>query len=243
MKWLPELNETRRHPVLSWQQVRAYWHSTWTRISALWGKLPGWRERLDYQAYLLAGCGMISSLLLALGHLSTSGSIEKRLAEDLQASLQEVLPPELYDNDLLHSVLVVPAEGEGIGRPQTEVYLARKQNQLTGVAFTVVAPDGYSGAITLMIGVDPQGKLLGVRTIKHNETPGLGDKVEVAKSDWVLRFVGHSLADTRFQVKKDSGDFDQFTGATITPRAVVKAVAGGLQFFVRHHDEWAHTAQ
>lgn len=99
---------------------------------------------------------------------------------------------------------------------------------------------GYSGEIQVLLGVDPEGRILGVRVIRHTETPGLGDKIELAKSDWVLAFNGRSLGDPppeRWAVKKDGGVFDQFTGATITPRATVKAVKEGLVLFAAHREE------
>lgn len=195
------------------------------------------RTLLHYQGLLLAGLAFAAALFLGLGDLATSGSIARRLDEDLQASLQQVLPPELYDNQPLHDSVKIPSVGEETGYADTDVYLARKNGQLTGAAFRMIAPDGYSGNIILILGVDSDGKVLGVRIIAHAETPGLGDKIETAKSDWIKAFDGRSLQGTRWKVKKDGGDFDQFAGATITPRAVVKRVQGGLEFFRRHRDQ------
>jgi electron transport complex protein RnfG len=111
------------------------------------------------------------------------------------------------------------------------IYRAYNNNQPAGVIFQTIAPNGYSGNIYILMGVFPDGRVSGVRVIKHAETPGLGDKIEVAKSNWILEFSGRGLRDenrTRWAVKKDNGDFDQFTGATITPRAVVGAVKNAL---------------
>lgn len=209
----------------------------WPDLRAWWAILPTLRERLDYQTALLAAFGLFVSLILAFGNLGTRGAIETRLEEDLKASLAEVLPAALYDNDLLASTVTLPSAGEGTGLNQTEVYVARRQGQVTAVAYRLIAPDGYAGPISLIIGVAADGRLLGVRTLAHNETPGLGDKIDAAKSDWVRSFEGKSLENAKFKVKKDGGDFDQFTGATITPRAYVKAVAGGLAFFAAHRTE------
>lgn len=194
------------------------------------------RTLLSYQALFLAGLAFAAALLLGIGDLATSGSIQRRLDEDMQASLQQVLPAGLYDNQPLHDVIRLPSPGEETGYDATEIHLAKKGGQVTGAAFRLIAPDGYSGNIFLILGVDRDGKVLGVRVIAHAETPGLGDKIETAKSDWILTFNGRGLDDTRWKVKKDGGEFDQFAGATITPRAVVKRVEAGLRFFQRHRD-------
>jgi electron transport complex protein RnfG len=113
------------------------------------------------------------------------------------------------------------------------VYRATKGGKVTGVAYEI-AGSGYAGPIKLMLGVDADGKVLGVRALAHKETPGLGDKIEVKKGDWILRFTGLSLGappKDKWKVKKDGGQFDQFSGATITPRGVVTAVRNGLEFF------------
>jgi electron transport complex protein RnfG len=202
--------------------------------------LDALRQRLDYQTYLLAACALVASLLMGFGDLITKGSIERRQAEDLQATLGQVLPAELYDNDILAHRKFIEAPGEETGFDRTEVYVARKNGEVTGVAFKLLALGGYSGAVTLMMGIDRDGKILGVRVIAHAETPGLGDKIETQKSNWILGFAGRSLENTPSQgwrVKKDGGDFDQFAGATVTPRAVVRGVAGGLRFFERHRAE------
>jgi len=104
------------------------------------------------------------------------------------------------------------------------------------VAFET-ARKGYSGEIRLLLGIDENGKLLGVRVLKHTETPGLGDKIEVNRSDWITRFNGLSLGnppEAQWAVKKDGGPFDQFAGATITPRAVVNGIRDGLRLFAAH---------
>jgi electron transport complex protein RnfG len=197
------------------------------------------RGRIDYQTYLLAAAGLAASLLLGLGDLATRSSIDRRLAEDMALTLDQVLPARLHDNDLLQDPLNIGADAEPeLG--QTEVYRARKNGEVTAVAFRLDAKGGYSGPIALMMGVDRDGTVLGVRVITHAETPGLGDKIERTKSDWILSFDGRSLDNTSNQgwkVKKDGGDFDQFAGATITPRAVVQGVASGLAFFRRHRDQ------
>jgi Na+-translocating ferredoxin:NAD+ oxidoreductase subunit G len=112
-------------------------------------------------------------------------------------------------------------------------YRSRLQGELTGIAFAVTAPDGYSGNIDIMVGVDPQGTVTGVAILRHAETPGLGDKI--AFPAYTDSFRGQHLDGADWRVKKDGGDFDQLTGATISPRAVVGAIRGGLEFFRDHH--------
>jgi electron transport complex protein RnfG len=110
---------------------------------------------------------------------------------------------------------------------------------VVAVILPVTAPDGYSGTIELIVGVNRDGTVAGVRALQHRETPGLGDKVDVKKSDWVLDFNGHSLGqppEEQWTVKKDGGVFDTFTGATITPRAVTAAVKRGLLYFDAHRE-------
>lgn len=166
--------------------------------------------------------------------------IEAAHQAELLASLTELLPPDSYDNDLLHDTSTITAPNLlGTGKPVT-LYRARKQGKPVAVLFEAVAPDGYSGPIRLLIGIRADGHLLGVRVLEHRETPGLGDKIEKSKTDWVDSFVGRQLTPTnesQWAVKKDGGMFDQFTGATITPRAVVKAVKKALIFFNRNREK------
>jgi len=215
--------------------LRGFALGRWEKLRRQFDDLDALRQRLDYQTYILAAAGLASSLLLGFGDLATRGSIAARQEEDIQATLEQVLPSELHDNSLLHDVKAIAEDGK-----TTPVYIARKQGAVTGVAFKFVANGGYSGPISLMMGVDKDGTVLGVRVVAHAETPGLGDKIERGKSDWILSFNQRSLENTlpeRWRVKKDGGDFDQFAGATITPRAVVHGVEAGLKFFKQHRDE------
>jgi Na+-translocating ferredoxin:NAD+ oxidoreductase subunit G len=194
---------------------------------------PALRSTLAYQAGLLGVVAAIAAALLTAGHLLTRDAIEARQLEALRNSLALVVPAEVHDNDLLGDSLSLPApEGERL------VYRARQGGQTSGVAFRVTGY-GYSGAIRLLMGVAADGRLLGVRVLSHAETPGLGDKIEARRHDWILGFDGLSLGnppEEEWGVKKDGGRFDQFTGATITPRAVVKAVKEGLQWFRDHRE-------
>ncbi|MDD3517806.1 MAG: electron transport complex subunit RsxG [Chromatiales bacterium] len=200
--------------------------------------IPSYRKRVGYHATFLGIIALLSSAALVIGNLRTQDEIALRHLEDMQASLSQVIPATLHDNAPLHEVARLPAPF-GMRASEVEVYRAARNGEIAAVAFRITAPNGYSGPIQLIMGVDRDGRVLGVRVLSHAETPGLGDKIEVARSPWIRGFDGLSLADTpreEWRVKKDGGRFDQFTGATITPRAVVGAVHEGLQFFQRHRD-------
>ena len=198
------------------------------------------RPTLRYQAGILAGFAFAASILLGVADWATRGVIELRLEEDLKSSLEEVVPPDLYDNNLLADTVTLASGDAAFGADQTVVYLARKGNRVNAVCFKFVAPDGYAGPIHLVMGIARNGEILGVRVISHTETPGLGDKIEITKSKWILNFNGKSLDNLTFEewaVKKDGGAFDQFAGATITPRKVVQAIRRGLEFYQAHRPE------
>ena len=158
----------------------------------------------------------------------------------LLRSLHAIIPPSLYDNEIVNDTIRVVAPGHlGTSKPMT-VYRARHKGNPRAVAIEAVAPDGYNGSIRLLIGIAYDGTLTGVRVVAHQETPGLGDAIEARRSDWILVFDGPSLDNPEkenWQVKRDGGVFDQFTGATITPRAVVKAVYKCLEYFAIHKDD------
>ena len=168
-------------------------------------------------------------MLLVMTNGFTKDDIALRAIEDRQNSLAQVIPEGIHDNNLATDTLTLKNDQGN----EVVAYLAIKEGKVTGVAFET-SGSGYSGAIKVMLGVDLEGKILGARVLSHKETPGLGDKIEVKKGDWILRFTGLSIGNPPFEkwkVKKDGGQFDQFAGATITPRAVVKAIREGLQFF------------
>ncbi|TXR39849.1 electron transport complex subunit RsxG [Ectopseudomonas mendocina] len=173
---------------------------------------------------------------VALLQQGTAERIAKAEREAQVRALAEILPAGSYDNHLLDNRIELNAAELGHRSPQS-AYLALKGDQPSALILPVTAPDGYSGAIHLLVGIFADGSLAGVRVLSHKETPGLGDKIELAKSDWVRSFEGKSLNDPNedgWAVKKDRGEFDQFAGATITPRAVVKAVHGALRYFDTH---------
>ena len=168
----------------------------------------------------------------------TFDSTEERIAENqrraLLKSLNQLVPSDRYDNDIFSDTLLVhDPELLGTEEPVT-VYRARKDGWPVAAVLAPVAPDGYNGNIRLLVAINLDGTLAGVRVIQHRETPGLGDGIETDRSDWILGFNGKSLSNPAkkgWRVKRDGGQFDQFTGATITPRAVVKAVHKALLYF------------
>jgi electron transport complex protein RnfG len=185
---------------------------------------------------VILGCFCLGfGLLLALTYSRTRDDIAARGLEDKQNSLRQVIPPGLHDNDPVTDTL---AMSDAAGKPLT-VYRARREGKVTGVAYEIFGT-GYAGEMKLMMGIAADGKVLGVRVLAHKETPGLGDKIEVKKGDWILRFDGLSLGNPpaeRWKVKKDGGQFDQFAGATITPRGVLVAIRSGLDFFAANKDQ------
>jgi electron transport complex protein RnfG len=199
-------------------------------------KLAELRDRVGYQAGLLGAVALAASAALGLANQQTREPIAAAQARDLQESLRQVLPPERFDNDLVRDSVEVKGERGG-----TLVYRAFLGGAFSAAVFRA-SGRGYAGPIDLVMAVDRDGTVLGVRVTRHTETPGLGDMIEAAKDDWIRDFEGKSLehpAPARWQVKKDGGDFDQFAGATITPRAVVKAVREGLEFYAAHRAEIA----
>ena len=197
--------------------------------------VPATKPRMGIHAVILGVFCLGFGLMLAVTDRLTVDDIAARALEDRQNSLSQVMPDDLHDNNLVKDTLQV---SDASGKEIT-VYRARKAGLVTGVAYEILGT-GYAGEIKLMMGIDAQGKLLGVRALAHKETPGLGDKIEVKKGDWILRFTGLSLGNPpaeRWKVKKDGGEFDQFAGATITPRGVVRAIHGGLEFFAAHKAE------
>lgn len=168
-------------------------------------------------------------LILAITDRLTIADIGARALEDRQNSLAQVIPATLHDNNPVTDTLVMMNAHD----KEITVYRARKAGRVTGVAYEIFGT-GYAGEIKLMLGIDAEGRVLGVRVLAHKETPGLGDKIEEKKGDWILRFSGLSFGNPppeRWKVKKDGGQFDQFAGATITPRGVLAAIRSGLEFF------------
>ena len=180
---------------------------------------------------------LIGTAMLAFTHDRTEPTIARSQQAEKLALINQVLPAALYDNDLLASPQSAPPDALlGTRKPST-IWIARRGGAVSGVVLEAVAPDGYSGDIALLVGIDIDGNVTGVRVTAHRETPGLGDYIDRAKSAWIDQFAGKSLAappPRHWKVAKDGGVFDARAGATITPRAVVKAVKSALDYFARH---------
>ncbi|WP_289243409.1 MULTISPECIES: electron transport complex subunit RsxG [unclassified Methylophaga] len=182
---------------------------------------------------------IVATTMVAYTEQNTRQQIKENERQALLDAINILIPHEQYDNAILQDTILLPAtESLGTEEP-TQVFRARKQDQPVAVILTVVAPNGYSGRIKMLVGIYNDGTLAGVRVINHKETPGLGDKIDASRSDWIKQFEGLSLenpSSAKWKVKKDGGAFDQFTGATITPRAVVRAVKGSLEYFKNHRE-------
>lgn len=210
---------------------------------------PSLGQSILKNAIGLALFAFVTAGVIAIVQTNTKQTINENIAKAQARALYEITPATALDNDLLNDGLV-------IGAPETQatlntqllgpidknaqIYFAQKDNQTHTLIFPVVAPDGYTTAIQLLVGITVDGKVAGVRVIDHKETPGLGDKIELKKSPWVLSFNNTSLLapeTDNWKVKKDGGEFDSFTGATITPRAVINAVKNSLVFYQQNKQQ------
>lgn len=191
-------------------------------------------------AWGLSLFAIITAGLIALTQVVTKDKIAEQIKQARSKALLEVVPVGQFDNDLLDNAFWLKAEEQLGLKEASEAFVALKDGQPRYFILPLVAPDGYTGPIRLILSLDLTGTILGLRVIEHKETPGLGDKIDIKKSDWIRLFEGRSLENTQesgWAVKKDGGDFDQMTGATITPRAIVNAVYRGLQYFQNHQNE------
>ncbi len=194
-------------------------------------------KSIGFNSVVLGIFALITAAVLATTYLGTKDRITAAQREVAKRALLEIIPLTRHTNDLLLDTVPVPANywhTLGIDNEGGEVNIARQGDEPIAVIIPAVAPDGYNGDIRLIVGINIDGSLAGVRVVSHHETPGLGDKVDLKKSNWVLGFNGKSLvnpAPELWKVKKDKGAFDQFTGATITPRAVVQQVYKTLKYY------------
>ena len=188
----------------------------------------------------LAAFAGICTLVVSVVNYLTKDTIEAQKQLVLLQTLNQILPQESYNNDLAADCTLITNKAKlGSDKPQ-RIYRARLDEKPIAVVIETTAPDGYSGSIELMMAVKLDGTISGVKTLRHKETPGLGDKIEERKSDWIFSFKGQQVNgenDNRWAVKKDNGMFDQFTGATITPRAVVKAVKKTALYFAAEQQQ------
>jgi len=191
-----------------------------------------WRNML-IGALILCLFAVAGTGLVALTHEGTAERIVENERLALLQNLHQVLPAELHDNDIYTDAITVSSPLLGSNQP-VAVYRARKMGEPVAAIIASIAPDGYGGDIKLLVAIHYDGALSGVRVLNHKETPGLGDNIEAERSNWILGFEGRSIINPResqWKVKKDGGVFDQFTGATITPRAVVHAVYNTLRYY------------
>ena len=189
---------------------------------------------------------LIGTALLALTYELTRDTIARSEEKEKLKLVVQIAPATAYDNDIMKDTALL-APDELLGNDDTTVvYRGRLKNLPSIAVMQATAPDGYGGRINLIIAIFRDGRIGGVRVISHNETPGLGDYIDIAKNEWIKVFDGISLDNRKvsdWKVKKDSGTFDYMAGATVTPRAMVKAVHMALQYYDLHRDElFAKTA-
>ena len=180
-------------------------------------------------AWVLAVFSLGFTALMAGAYWLTRDTVLRNEAESRAQMVAQALPAGSFDNDLLaDSRPLSQADSYKLGMEDiAHVYLAKQGGQIKAAVVEAIAPDGYAGQIKLLVAVGRDGRTQGVRVVAHKETPGLGDYIDAAKSDWILQFEGKSLLQPlpeRWKVKKDGGRFDSVAGATVTPRAVIKAV-------------------
>jgi len=188
----------------------------------------------------LAVIAAICTVLVAATHRITADRIVANEQAWLERSLQPALSGLFYDSGVTESKLIIPAPHDLPGSEAAIIYRVYAENLPVAALFVISARDGYAGPIRILVGIDVQGKVSGVHVLEHRETPGLGDRVESTKSDWVKQFNGRSLVNPQrdgWAIRRDGGDFDQLSGASVTPRAIVKALRETLLYFAEHEDE------
>ena len=176
---------------------------------------------------------LVASAALSISYFLTKTPIEESDARAKRMFLNQVVPSNLYDNNLVKDTISAEPNPLIGNKKNIDIYRAKKNNQVVAVIIETIAPDGYSGEIKTLVGIGQKDKILGVRVITHKETPGLGDYIEVDKSHWIKNFNLKSLdemGEKEWAVKKDGGDFDYVSGATITSRAVVKSTYKSLLY-------------
>ncbi len=198
-------------------------------------------QSMGKNSLLLALFALITALILASTDLITEDRIAESERLAAQKALFEIVPLARHNNDLLVDLQPIPEQywlALGLDNGG-DVHIARLDDQPVAAIVPSITTDGYSGDIAMIVGINFDGTVAGVRVVDHKETPGLGDKVELRKSDWILSFNGKSLNNpeiSKWNVKKDRGDFDQFTGATITPKAVIHQIAKTLEYFEKDRE-------
>jgi len=193
-----------------------------------------WLASIGLSGSVLAVFAAITSVAIGWTYLATKDQIDMEVRRAEARQLLEIFPPETHDNDIVDDGFELIADTPLLGiREARQGYRVRRDDRVIGVILPATARDGYSGDIRALVGVRDDGSVAGVRVVAHRETPGLGDKVDLRKSDWILGFDNRSLSQpdlSGWNVEKDGGVFDQFTGATVTPRAVILATRRALEY-------------
>jgi len=198
------------------------------------------KPRVWISGAILAVLAAICTALVAITHSTTAPRIVANAQAYLEKSLQPVLEGLEYDGKLSESTLLIEPPHELPGTGPVTVYRVYADSAPVAALFVVTAKDGFTGPIKLLIGIDASGAISGVRVLEHRETPGLGDLIESAKSDWIEQFRKRSLADPDrelWAIKRDGGVYDQLTGASITPRSVIKAIKETLLYFEANQEQ------
>jgi len=194
---------------------------------------------VDAKQGLSLGIGAaVAIIIIVVTFTFTREAIKATEKRELESALIQLLEPDSYNNFPSNDVVQLTSESLGSNKPNN-IYRARKNGKPTGLVISATAPDGYNGSIDLLIGFNYSGDIVGVRVTSHKETPGLGDDIDISRSDWIRAFDNVSFANTKpenWRVKKDGGQFDQFTGATITPRAVVHSVYRVAKWYQEERD-------
>jgi electron transport complex protein RnfG len=188
----------------------------------------------------LLAFALVGTAILAITYNQTHERITQSEEAEKLKLIAQIVPQALFDNDIIKDTLNIKPDALLGNDDITVAYRARLQNQPSVLVLEAVAPDGYSGKIGLLVAIRENGELAGVRVVTHRETPGLGDYIEITRSNWITGFNGKSLEkykDSDWKVKKDGGQFDYMAGATITPRALVKAVHKSLKYYAAHRAE------
>jgi len=191
-------------------------------------------------SFILGVFALACTGFIAATYLGTDEKITAQIREARLKALLEIIPRSQHDNDLLADSITLKINELG-HRGEEQLFLAQKKQQPVAIIYPVTARDGYSGDINFIVGIHlTDGSIAGVRVLSHKETPGLGDKIDLRKSRWILSFNDRSLGNPvieQWRVKKDGGVFDSFTGATITPRALTHSIASTLEYHRLHHKE------
>ena len=201
------------------------------------------KQSISKNSLILGAFAAVTAALIALTFQGTKTRIAQEERKAASAALIDMIPKTRHNNDMLEDTLLLSlSDSQALGfNAPVAANIAKQDGEPIAFVLPALAHDGYSGDIKIIVAVNLDGTLAGVRVINHKETPGLGDKIDLRKSEWIHSFDGLSLANPsidKWKVKKDGGYFDQFTGATITPRAVVKRVKQTVELFNTQKETW-----